>query len=280
MMMEKASRQKSEYYQDVLILRDNFLDLCAHIAAKFSLKVSEKTIASLLLESVCESFIVEKLKSEEANMDDVDKIWRNLHNYAVSLLLERLKNQLLKHGFLTTMIREMENPTGQYDVLVKLNEGRVQILNGNKNISLEVKTGLNVSLSQLEKYLWNGVTLILLRLTTGDIVVLRPEDWAIFLKSALIDRIKKAKRILTDTPVSVPGEDCKRCPLKGCQFNKRESKNRGITRPKDLSELLKLFRENAYRAIEEAVKVVIRELTEYIECERYSVTENTNDGEF
>jgi len=35
------------------------------------------------------------------------------------------------------------------------------MLNSRENISVEVKTGLNISLGQTEKYIWNGTTVVL-----------------------------------------------------------------------------------------------------------------------
>ncbi|MEM3640571.1 MAG: hypothetical protein QXH37_01420 [Candidatus Bathyarchaeia archaeon] len=277
--LEGAIVANGEFCQDVLRLRDEFLDLCAHIAARLSSgRVSEKAVASLLMESLCERFVVEKLKFEGADANEADRIWRNMHDYAVSLLLERLKNELFTRGFSVAVFNEVENPVGRYDVLLVVNRGRVQILNGNGSISLEVKTGLNVSLSQLEKYLWNGVTVILLRFATGDVVVLKPIEWADFLKSALADRIEIAKRILDNTPILVPGKDCRDCPLQSCPFNRKEGGNPGITKPKDLSELFNRFRENAYKAIESAVKAVITELTMHMEHEDHIAGNNNAHG--
>lgn len=249
------------FAQDVLELRDSFLDLCAHIAVKFGVNgASAKAVASLLMESICERFVLEKWRFHGAGADEVDRIWRNLHDYAVLLLVERLKNRLLESGLLTAIVGEAESPSGRYDVLVLVNGGSVRILNGGGSISLEVKTGLNVSLCQLERYLWNGVTVILLRFATGDIVVLKPDEWAGLMKSALADRIEKAKRILAGAPVITPGKDCFECPLKGCRFNKWRGSN-GLRRPKRLDELLKRFVENAYPAIEMAVNIIVEELS-------------------
>ncbi|MGB9959864.1 MAG: hypothetical protein ACPLKQ_05025 [Candidatus Bathyarchaeales archaeon] len=250
-----------EFCHDVLKFRDEFLYLCAHIATRFSSgRASEKAVASLLMESSCEKFVVEKLKAEGAYTNYVDPIWRNVHDYAVLLLLERLKNELLAHGFSVTVFNEVENSAGRYDVLLVVNRWQVQIINGSGSISIEVKTGLNVSLSQLEKYLWNGITVVLLRFATGDVVVLKPSEWVDLLKFALADRIEKAKRVLASTPILVPGKDCRGCPLQSCRFNKKESGNPGMTKPKDLSELFNRFRVNAYKAIESAVKAVMIEL--------------------
>jgi len=250
---------------EVLQLRDEFLNLSAHIAAKYGVRgVSERTVVNLLMEHICEKFIVEKLKFGLGGEDDVDRVWRNLHDYAVALLVERLKNELIDKGFQISITSEAETPTGRYDVLLMVDRRGVQILDGYKNICLEAKTGLNISLGQLEKYLWNGSTTVLVRFTRGDAVPLRAQDWAGFMKAALRDRIGKAKRILEGKAILVPNKDCKECPLIECRFNKNQLEGRRSIGPRDLSELFENFRRNAYASIEAAVKIVAEELNKLL----------------
>jgi len=105
----------------------------------------------------------------------------------------------------------------------------VQILNYRGNICLEAKTGLNISLNQSEKYMWNGTTVVLVRFSSGDAIVFRAAEWADSLKAALADRIEKAKRILNGRFILVPGRDCYECPMKSCRFNKRSDLRYGRT---------------------------------------------------
>jgi len=268
-------RSYDGFDHEVLQLRDEFLNLSAHIAAKYGVRrVSERTVVNLLMEHICEKFIVEKLKFGLGDDGDVDRVWCNLHDYAVALLVERLKNELVDKGFPISIINEAETPTGKYDVLLMVDRGGVQILNGYGDICLEAKTGLNISLGQLEKYLWNGSTAVLVRLARGDAVLFKAQDWADFMKAALRDRIEKAKRILKGKAILVPGRDCKECLLKECRFNRNTLEKRGITKPRNMSELFEEFRMNAYVSIDAAVKLVTEELNKLLSESAHHVKNN------
>lgn len=256
-MYDKSAQLNSE----VLKLRDDFLDLAARIATKYSTqRVTEKTVANLLMKRICERSIIENLKFEVEDANDIDRVWRNLHDYAVTLLVERLKNELIAVGIPVSIVHEAESPTGRYDVLI-ISGRSIQVLNGNENICLELKVGLNISLDQLERYLWNGATLMLVRFATGDVVTLKASEWAGLLKATLRDRIEKARRILEGKAILVPGKDCRDCILKECKFNRNKGSNvKMMIRPQNLAELLEGFKQKANVTIDAAVKSVVWEL--------------------
>lgn len=261
-------------FQGVIKLRDALISLAAEIATKYSSGASSKRVIDLLMENLCECCIIEKLKTGCSEDEEVDRVWRNLHEYAVSLLVERLKNELAAGGYPISILSEADNSTGRYDVLLIVNKRGVQILNDRGNICLEAKTGLNISLSQSEKYMWNGATVVLVRFAAGDIIVLRAAEWASFLKVALADRIEKAKRILNGRMIMVPGRDCYECPMKTCKFNRGGEGESEPAKPRSMEDLFSSFRRNAYKAIEEAVNAVIAELSRVLKDET-SHTTNT-----
>jgi len=253
--------------REVTYLRDMLISLAEEIAAKYSDGSSGKRTIDLLMENLCERCIIERLKAGYSGDEEVDRVWRNLHEYAVSLLVERLKNELAAKGFPISIFSEADNPTGRYDALLIVDRRSIQILNGGGNICVEAKTGLNISLSQSEKYMWNGTTVVLVRFSSGDTIVFRAAEWADFLKAALADRIEKAKRILDGKIILVPDGDCRGCPLHECRFN-RNNRNSELTRPRDINELFNGFRRNAYAAIERAVEAVIMELARVLSSEK------------
>jgi hypothetical protein len=264
MMMDHDCDLRAEVFQ----LRDEFLNMAACIATRYGTgKVSERTVVKLLMEHLCERCIVEKLRLGYWGENDIDRVWRNLHDYAVMLLVERLKNELVASGLPIKILSEAENPVGRYDVLLMVDGKGIQIVNGDSTICLEAKTGLNVSLSQTEKYMWNGITIILIRFAMGDVIKLKAKDWVNLLKFALKDRIEKAKRLLNGRAILVPCADCKGCPLKDCRFNKNVIEVHELIKPHSLNDLFKSFRENAYFAIEAAVKAVIDELSKALQSE-------------
>ncbi|MEM1674733.1 MAG: hypothetical protein QXI56_07680 [Candidatus Bathyarchaeia archaeon] len=253
--------------REVTYLRDMLISLAEEIAAKYSDGSSGKRVIDLLMENLCERCIIERLKAGYSGDEEIDRVWRNLHEYAVSLLVERLKNELAAKGFPISIFSEADNPTGRYDALLIVDRRSIQILNGGGNICIEAKTGLNISLSQSEKYMWNGTTVVLVRFTSGDVIVLRAADWIDFLRAALADRIEKAKRILDGKVILVPGRDCYECPAEQCRFKKNCGREREPTKPRSMEELFDGFRRNAYNAIDEAVRAVMVELSRILEGE-------------
>lgn len=243
-------------------LRGRLLDLADQISEKHPAS-SKVRVVNLLLRHVCERCIMELLSNPAQNSheDMFDRVWRNLHSYAVTLFLERLKNELASRRIDVAVVSEGECPTGRYDVLV-INGRTIQILCDaeGRRVSVEFKTGLNIDFTQLEKYLWNGISLILVRVETGHVITLRTEEWMEFLKSSLKDRIEKAERILEGKAVLVPGKDCTECPLTTCRFNRYDPKTGGLMKPENLTRLLENFKENLYPAIENAVKAVLAEI--------------------
>lgn len=268
------SDQLDVFDEEVIQLRDTLISLAAEIAAKYSSSVSSKKVIDLLMENLCERCIIEKLKAGCGEDEEIDRVWRNLHEYAVSLLVERLKNEMAAKGYPISILSEADNPTGRYDVLLLVDKRSVQILNYRGNICLEAKTGLNISLNQSEKYMWNGTTVILVRFASGDTIVLRAAEWASFLKAALADRIEKAKRILNGRVILVPGKDCYECPMKTCRFNKRGEGKSEPAKPHSMEDLFSSFRRNAYKAIKEAIDAVMDELSRMLKDET-SHTTNT-----
>jgi len=258
--------------REVTYLRDMLISLAEEIAAKYSDGSSGKRVIDLLMENLCERCIIERLKAGYSGDEEVDRVWRNLHEYAVSLLVERLKNELAAKGFPINIFSEADNPTGRYDALLIVDKRSIQIFNSSGNICIEAKTGLNISLSQSEKYMWNGTTVVLVRFASGDAIVFRAAEWADFLKAALADRIEKAKRILNGRFILVPGRDCYECPMKSCRFNKRSDGESESSKSRSVESLFDSFRRNAYKAIERAIKAVIAELNQVLKDETNHIT--------
>ena len=248
--------------EELFELRDRLLNLAGKISERYP-AYSKVRVVNVLLRHVCERCITELLSNpvQSSREDMFDRVWRNMHSYAVTLFLERLKNELTSRNVSVAVVSEGECPTGRYDILVT-NGRTIQILHEalGKHISVEFKTGLNIDFTQLEKYLWNNISLILVRVETGHVVTLRTDEWREFLKSSLKDRICKAERILEGKTMVVPGKDCRECPLTTCKFNKRDPNKEEFTKPENLARLLENFKENLYPTIENAVRAVLAEI--------------------
>ena len=56
-----------------------------------------------------------------------------------------------------------------------------------------------------------------------------------------------------------PGEDCTKCPLNICRFNRYDPKTSGLIKPENLTRLMENFKENIYPVIENAVRAILEE---------------------
>lgn len=242
---------------ELLQLRDDFLNCAALIASKYG-KLSTISVVNLLMNHACEKHIVAVLENGCDNAIEFDRIWRNMHDYASLLLVEKLKNEFLAKGISVNVESEAKDIVGVYDVSI-INGENIQLYNSHGKLCIELKVGLNISLNQLEKYLWNTPTLILARFATGDVVKLRAQEIASFLQAALKERIEKATRILNGVTIVVPGRDCLNCNIGECKFRK-ESTSYDIFRPRNLGKLLEIFLKNLSKTIDIAVMAVLEEV--------------------
>lgn len=262
--MQDLVKIKEKSIKELLYLRDCFLNLAEQIATKYSVStISKQRIVNILMRHVCERHILERISNSSQDKSDrfFDRVWRNLHKYAVMLFLERLKNELASKNIKVAVVSESVASTGRYDVIV-LNSKIIRIVGSSieRHVSIEFKIGLNIEFTQLEKYLWNDLTLVLVRVETGHVIKLKTSDWVEFLKCSLKDRLSKAERVLKGKVMLIPGEDCFGCPLSSCKFNRNKMQVNGLKKPDDLESLLENFKKNLYPSIEKAVKMTLDEI--------------------
>jgi hypothetical protein len=262
--MQDLVEIKEKDVKELFYLRDCFMSLAEQIAIRYSAGIiSKQKVVNILMRHVCEKHILERISNFSQGKSDrfFDRIWRNLHKYAVVLFLERLKNELASKKIKVAIVSESVASSGRYDVIV-INSRIIRIVGTSieRRISIEFKIGLNIEFTQLEKYLWNDLTLVLVRVETGHVVRLKTSDWIAFLKCSLKDRISKAERVLEGKVMLVPGEDCFGCPLSSCKFNRSKTHVNGLRKPNNLESLLENFKKNLYPSIEKAVKITLDEI--------------------
>jgi hypothetical protein len=144
-----------------------------------------------------------------------------------------------------------------------VNDSRLKIQTGNgKKLVVEVKASLGLDLAQIERHLLNGEPLLLIRIMTGQVKLLRPENLSSFLEESMKDLVSKAGRIMNSRPFLVSGYECYRCPLSKCDHNKSKVKERRIIsmNQKEFGEDVETFMVNLYPTIERATQIILREL--------------------
>jgi hypothetical protein len=89
---------------------------------------------------------------------------------------------------------------------------------GEPKVRLEIKASLGLPLEQIDRYLWNPSPLIIVRVVTGHVALLRPDELEEFAEFSLRNILEKSKRMGQEKLPMVPGPHCSDCPDKGCPF--------------------------------------------------------------
>lgn len=130
-----------------------------------------------------------------------------------------------------------------------------------KRIAIEIKTGFSTNPPELARYLLNCDVLIVVRLKTGQVVKLRPEDYEQFLREDLRDLILKMRRIVEGKPVAVRCQSCKGCHV-DCRFaepTRNSSRQKVVVNGTFAEDLVHTFR-NVYTILDEVISLVVEEL--------------------
>jgi len=244
---------------------DRYMQLILRLGEK-SNGASRAKVGAVLASTMCEQLASHLISSRNGNFEDIqfDPYYREKHEVAKRKLVDRLKTELSNAGkeLQFFVCAEEANELGRFDLTI-VNGSRLKIqAKSGKKLVVEVKASLGLDLGQIERYLLNGEPLLIIRIMTGQVKLLRPQELSKFLEESMRDLTSKAERILRDRLFLVPGYECYRCPLKNCSHNKSREKERRIIAmgQKEFEEDFKAFMRNLYPTIDEAVKVILREL--------------------
>lgn len=84
--------------------------------------------------------------------------------------------------------------------------------------SSKVKAVLSLPLEQIERYLWNPSPLIIARILTGQVAVLRRDDLKEFVEFSKAEAVAKVESVLSGEVFVVPG-DYRECRDTACRYN-------------------------------------------------------------
>ena len=130
--------------------------ICSNIASRFDLYDSsgqprKATIIEIIAASPCLACIAEKL-SQKTVSSEVDSLYKECHKLAVNILAEELFYLLTKLGYKIAISTETDLKYGKADILVTLTNYGLTLKNATKELIIEVKTGISLSLSQIFRY--------------------------------------------------------------------------------------------------------------------------------
>jgi hypothetical protein len=150
---------------------------------------------------------------------------------------------------------------GRRDVVIS-DERQLTIKTNGKTLPVEIKASIGLDLAQIERYLLSGEPLLLVRIMTGQVKLLKPSDFSVYIEQSIRDLSDKAVRILDGHPFLVTGYECNRCPVRSCPHNRTRKPIRGFVCMKqdEFDVDLQDFLTNLYPTIDRAVQVTLEEL--------------------
>ena len=229
-------------------------------------KAKTASLAKLLTSTVCERQLDYVLRNPQYEDKRFDSFYREKSEYSTVKILDHLKGRLAEEGIKACIATEVkdENGFGVYDVTIVRGNPCLVLQGGQEKIKIEIKASFGLPLEQVERYLWDPSPLILVRVITGQVILLKRPDLKEFVQFSNKLILEKAKRLAEGKSVTVLGRYCSGCPDLKCPHNlgvKRPSN--GVIKENDSDfgeDLNSLFRNLPYVA-EKTSELVIRELT-------------------
>lgn len=259
-------------------IRDEYKQLILGLSEK-SNGSSRARVGAILSSTMCEQLASHLIFDRNSGVEkdlQFDPYYGEKHEMTKRKFVDRLKTKLTEAGKELQFIIRTEEPSdfGHYDlVIINGNQLKIQTKDGGA-IAVEFKASLGLDLSQIERYLLNGDTLLIVRIITGQVIKLSPYKLTEFLEESVRDLTSKAKRLTQGHPFSVPGYECRKCPLMECGHNRLpETRGRRLISmgQKEFEEDFETFTQNLFPTIDRAVEIVLEHLE--IDCKKPSVSE-------
>ena len=193
------------------------IQLCEQFGWKSNGRPWTGALARRLNEVTCESRILHELMHpEERDSQKFDSYYAAKSRFGTLKIVDTLKTRLLEEGLNVAVGTEYKADFGVYDVAILLGNPVVLTRFGQPALKIEIKGSLGIPLEQLDRYSWGDSPLILARIATGHVALLRPEDMESFAAYSMVSTVQKARRLAAVKPVLIPGADCSGCRAKLC----------------------------------------------------------------
>jgi hypothetical protein len=224
---------------------------------------SRAKVASVLISTACEEFASCIITNGGGIEEDArfDSYYGEKHKLAKRKFVDRLKSELTNAGLGFQIRTEETNEFGRRDVVIS--DGKHLTIGTNRGVlPVEIKASIGLDLAQIERYLLSGEPLLLVRIMTGQVKLLKPSDFSAFLEQSIRDLSEKALRILNGRPFLVTGYECNHCSIRSRPHNRNRKPNRHFVcmKQEEFNSDLSDFLRNLYPTINEAVQVVLKQL--------------------
>jgi len=191
-------------YEKIRVLFDK---VCSEIAARYNLydlngKPRKPKIIEVIAGTTC-TFCIDR-RLQENRFDRVDDLFKQCHQFACNLLVEKLYSQLSGMGYAVLISSEKNVEYGKVDIFIVPNRHGISLHCRNKEIAVEVKTGFSLSLSQLFRYTLDNPdrAIVLWRIRNKQILVFEGTVLKPLLAQFMRMCILRARRFLTNSETS------------------------------------------------------------------------------
>ena len=253
--------------------RDDLYRVVQTLGTKFAWEVKGRTMIPSILKTLgshaCERRVSYEFRNRDAVEDerDFDPFFLEKHSFSVRFCIQRILTRLQEEKLRAAILGEVKEPHGVYDVTIEVGNPVCTIRVDNvPRLKLEFKSSNSCEIEQQQTYLvGDPAPLVLVRVTFGQVAVLRPEALSGFVDASVRETASKAKRVLTadpETAIVIPGRDCWNCPDRECPYAQRRGRKEGIIKLASEAfedDLNRLFREIP-RISDRVADIVVEEL--------------------
>lgn len=195
---------------------ENVLQRASALKEYLESHASPVSILAILKENPCLLKCVNEIQHYHYE-NDIDSLYSGRHDWVrkriIEGIIDRFEDLILvssEHGIIN----------GKLDVAVF--PDKIRLKYGRRLIAIEIKTGRWVDSSlfnQIERYLSELDVLIVVRVSTEDVVAIESAPLRDILAKNLDILTRKSHRIMSGKRIRIPGDWCKGCSA-SCEFKK------------------------------------------------------------
>jgi hypothetical protein len=200
---ESQTSCKTEYDR----FRERFDEACYKMAENYELFYSDSKprkarIIEIVAKTTCMPCTDRMLREKSVNR--IDNFYAECHSLACNILVEELQTRLTEQGYSVLVTDEKKLEYGKVDILIVPNGHGVDLHFNKKEVGIEVKTGVSLSLPQVFRYMLDNTerTLILWRIRNQQILLFEGTKLRPLLTQFMMMIISKAERLLSNPEMS------------------------------------------------------------------------------
>lgn len=152
--------------------------------------------------------------------NNIDPFYLERHRYVKTKLIDNIIDKL---GHLVEVTSEQCIPTGRLDISITP-QNKILLLNNKRKIAIEIKTGMNMDLFQVERYMIESDLLIIIRVPTEEVVSINSSQFRTELIKSISTLTRKTQRLTDNDIRRVQGEWCRGCTAT-CEHKKPKRNN-------------------------------------------------------